>query len=296
MTEAKKLFLVFRENELFGLYIPKMEQILTRLGCAVETKKFSEGVPKTEIRKWLQENPKPEANVLLIDDTCYGAHPNYLYNFVGTKVIIDAIFDFDCPKIILFGEENFSKYFYREDKKEWLDVDAIGESENFENYECVRGKMFTLLVTRVLERHENMPKNIFISMDKILDHYPLALSVFEEGELSSSNYDELRIRGENPTLKCKERAAGKLRDWLVKAGIPREIIKIISGGLSKDEDQSNSWFIVDRHSNESPRFAKRFRVPLGNLIEDFKKGKMFAIGQDETEISLEKICKILFRS
>lgn len=295
MTEVKKLFLVYRSNELFDLYIPQMERVLNHLGYyEVETKKFP-AIADAEIKKWLQENPKLKAGVLLGDNTCHEAHPDY---FVGDTIVIDKVFDFYCVWMILFGEENFSKYlcFPDNDKKKisLLEFERMRGWKDYKIYEDVNSKMLILLVSRVLKKH-GMPKGVFISMDKILDHSPLSFSIFEDGEsVEEVDNEEKKMRREI-ILKYRERAAGKLRDWFVKAGIPPEIIKIISGGLSKDEDHHGVWFVVDRHSKKTSLLAKVFHIPLGNLLEEFREAKMFEISQNEMNASLEKVCKILFQ-
>src|SRR3989338_7254225 len=120
-TEIKSILLIYRENDSFDHFVPKLEEVLKSSGYVVETKKFPKGTEKFDIEKWWRENPTKTGVQVLSDKTCYKMRPYGANGGVSISFSLDTVFDFFCPCLVFLGEEIFSK-FIRQDKEGVCDI------------------------------------------------------------------------------------------------------------------------------------------------------------------------------
>lgn len=298
-NELKKLspiFLVYRDNELFGKYINSISKTLGTLGHQVEIHNFPPETDLEKIKQWAQASgSQVEGKVLITDRTCsiFGADAKPVDN---KESYLDTIFEKASMQVIL-GDNSDQKI------KE-------GGSKALE-------PSYKKILSRVISRTK--PEKVLILEKSLRDHQfsdileRLMSEALTKEEIKTYkdlkwNFDqteeqkkaflgiEKKIRTLNLGQKASEEASHLIKSWLVDTGVPEESVSIVEStwDIPDDFDQTDNWIIADRHA--FPHRNKRednkaiiLNLPLADFIETTKKEGLLEFEPDELEIAVNEI-------
>lgn len=262
------IFMIYRDNDLFKEWVPKIAETLKGLGRRVEIQSFPAGTSEAEIDKWIEENKDEIYNSDIVTD---GTVESEFYSTMrGEKIeenlkqlkqpehlgSLDKLLDRATQRIVLGKEESEIKFWsglrdYRD--REVVDLESFKEA-------------YSRIVKQILKNKENMPIKVYILQEKIKDHVP-----FREDEIVGD----------------KRATAEILQKWLVEGGIPEEIIECTE---HKAEDKKGNWIIKDRHNREwSTYYGIELRLPLESFYYDTTTKGLIKIEAEELENELREM-------
>jgi len=154
-------------------------------------------------------------------------------------------------------------------------------------------KFFTIITKRILENQENIPNNVYIFTDNILDH-------IDQGAYTGIAYEDQKgnelFRRKSEELK--KTFPEELKKILTENGIDAGKIVIKSGRPNQQElqeiDRAGNWVIIDRHSrmfdgSNALSLAKDLKLPTGDFYEFACKLGLIDIPEEEFNQNLEKV-------
>lgn len=263
--EAEKLppiALIYRDNDLFKEWIPKIAEMLKFLDRQVEIQSFPQGTDEEEIKAWIESNMgELKSKELVTDYTCQRNIPErrkYLGGGISTdeKLLeprenLDKLLDGVSQKIILGKTESKIKCW---------------DASPFEKGGMESAKeVYPEIVKQILKNKDNMPKKVFIVREKLRSHAPF-------GEVGSG-----------------QEAAETLKGWLTEGGIPEKIIE-----TDEIDDIEGGWIIVDRHYRFSVDRGIRLELPLADFYKNAKEAGLITVKPEELEKGMKELLKEKF--
>jgi len=309
--EAEKLppiFMIYRDNDLFKEWVPKIAETLKGLGRKVEIQSFPAGTEKEEIKKWLKdEKERLKKGDLITDHT---VQSTLRYSGISevtkdqTRINLDDVME-DVAIETLWGDEDKEEYKKMIDPNYRSEFAAENENRRKEIWINIE-KAISILVNRILENKENYPDQIVINTRRLGDHEP-----FVEFGYSIKNGFVIE-RSTKEMREGDEKAGEVLKEWLIKAGISAENL-FLTDEDPKSEDYETKiprssktekfirWFIYDRHLGQpagvidTPDYKKIIlRLPFADFFSDAVSNNLVAFNPEklqQSEHALEKIVK-----
>jgi len=285
------ILIIYRDNDLFEKYVPEIARILQAKGRKVEIKNFPRNTEGDEIKEWYEENLERLAGVEIISDKT--AHVPYKFHKFEKEKGIKEIGDLDRDLInqtimaTMWGEKA-NLVFTSPDRGL-----SVEQRLTFEDQQW--NETYQVIIKRILESQENIPNNVYIFSDHILDHINLEAYTEKDGdELSQKEMEEFA-----------EMFLEKLKRTLVESGIDAGKIVIKSEKPNQQEfqeiDQAGNWVIIDRHSkmfggyNDNGvygttfSFAKCLNLPNSSFYSSAREVGLINIPEEEFSQNLEKV-------
>lgn len=233
-----KIFIIYRDNELFAAHMPSVVETLTNLGVQINSHIFPAGTAKEEMADWIKthDSELTEAsflcdqtltNLLRKDERRYSDWQKIGYN-------LDDIFE-DVVSQVVTGEE---------DPKQILEDVDYGQQTPEEKLEKTKG-IFINIIRQIIVSQGN-PKAIIIMRAGLNSHAPFGNSMKPESSMPETEVEKV------------------LEDWLTTAGVTGKITSLELTGLDKydapslrklasiladhkSETPGDCWIIDDRH-------------------------------------------------
>ncbi|MDD5625600.1 MAG: hypothetical protein PHG83_00340 [Patescibacteria group bacterium] len=297
--EGEKLtpqFLVYRNNSLFEIWIPKIAKIIEELGHSVEIQAFPAGTPEEEIKKWIQENSKSlKSKDVLCDGTVFESGigctnkefklnlDELIRNTVRASVEGDPTED-DVYHMNMMDAEGMKVDF--EERYEWK-LPRINREKFFEKrkeYSVALSNQYRQVLSNLPEKQRKELKFILVTGKSgkvsLLDHYWQLKYLSEEGDDRNNVIQEL---AENMKKVFDDVGISKVK-------IIEDLPKKFSEQEISDLRSSKTYFVFDRHL-EHPYVEKvpSLRLPLGNFVGDAQKNLHLVVDPQKVEEVLRKI-------
>ena len=277
--ELPPIFMIYRDNNLFKKWVPKVAETLKGLGRKVKIQSFPAGTPEEEIEEWGRENEsKLKSKDILSDKTvaqaCQLYFRDYYQDVLFSKLdTLDSLQEKAVQKVILGSE--IKKIEKQEEK--------MGEKSK---------QAFIKMVSLALKKKKNQPRKVYILTSHISDHV---------GKINKEKEGLKNLTGSGPEI-------GKMfKMWLVEAGIPEESIepKPYLEDIQEDVEKENNWILYDRHYGDSfnererrkvykVKSAKKLELPLINLFWSMQEIGFLEVDPKKVEEEGEKILKERF--
>lgn len=156
-----KIAIVYRENDLFNVYVPKIISFLKEKGYEVEEMRFSRETSEEEIEKAIPRNFKKDFDKVLADGTCYPADGGFgILEAIISNAVSDSVLD-------AFGGNGHL------------------ETEVSKSLELTRN-VFQKAIQSV-SHMIGIPEKVFVSEKKLTDHAPFR--TWENGKPVPMNSD-----------------------------------------------------------------------------------------------------------
>lgn len=303
--KVKDSFIVYRENRLFKEWVPVIEKILSSLGSRVNIKSFPAETKPEEIGNWITANTDKIMNSKFIPDyTSIKNIEEICASGMSSKGIrkLSKIYEKCISLDRIFSNATILEIFGK------MSHEIPWEGE--EDIEVV-GKNYVSLFKKILENKRNMPKKVYIVLESLLDHSPFGGAFRRQNKES----DEIVSR----------KAGEKVKEWLVKGGIPAKNIVLSSDIIRTDDglvhgvfsvvkeikkfNHTDNWIISDRHIVSSDIFyvddemqfknskgelnfhAKHLELPLFNFWEDVQEQGLVKPNPEKMEEALTEVLK-----
>lgn len=245
------IYMVFRENNNWDKYAPKIIEHIKQLGGEIETVSFPRGTEKEEIEKWYEENQdKFQGKFLLTDTTC---EPQIEEDKFQNKYNLDEFLQDSNRDII----NKILKEAFGED---------LGPRANqgIEKLKDSYTKMFKLALER------NVPKKVTFLVDRSSHHFGLPNNEMKE---QSKEYDDA--------------VANFFKKCLLDAGYPEANISMVNDIQIKPEEiesMKNEWFMVDSHCHD---ILKKFQEAGLDYFEPGDIRKLIVPGEVDKQLLFE---------
>ena len=286
--QLPQILIIYRDNDLFEKYVPEIARIIQIKGREVEIKNFPRGAEEDEIKKWYEENMERLAGTEIISDKT--ADIPYKLDKLKEEKGIKNIGNLDRDlidrtiKATMWGEKADLVF----NAPDWgLPVEQRRTLEDQRWNET-----YPVITKRILENQENMPNNVYIFSDRILDHVDLAVYTGIDSKDRDANKELFQRKMEELEKIFPE----KLKRTLVESGIDAEKIVIKSEEPNQQElqeiDQAGNWVIIDRHSNmfrNVLRNAKCLNLPESSFYDSAREAGLIDIPEEEFSQNLEKV-------
>lgn len=288
------LYFMYRDNDLFKRYMPKVLDTFRSLGYRVETQIFAQGTGDLEMLRWVDKHREEFKDKAVIADdninTFNKRLPSKRYGGVWTPArdMYDADYD-------LMGKSGMRSFAFvggiddifrsalnrvmcgreKEYQETNLNIHSMDERAN-KNVESLIEFARKLYVTMLRELLKNVtPQKVFIIQEKINDHVPFSI------------HDVQHIN--------KEAAAQKLKEWFSESGIDPGVISFATSYDMSTMDKEGNWIIMDRHNRDANardiyKKARRFRVPTENFFDDIAL-ELKSVDPEEFERALERMIR-----
>lgn len=259
--EQLPILFIYRDNDLFEDHMPEIINNLQAWGRKVETQIFQQGTDTEEIEEWINSNQDSLVGKEIVSD-----------GTVSMQISNDLKGDLK-KKGAMFGEKLDSIFYsaawrvisgnLREEVRN-LDVDGLSEREQDQKRDSYRTeKGIERIFQNYFKRGGEIPKRFYILKKLLYDHEPFPFQeAYLEIQKAKKNYPE---QADKIREKYQQDAAETVKKWLLNAGIPENIIHIV-GNISKENEndlvQTETWFIRDRHNDDSDYDYKYKRVTL----------------------------------
>lgn len=292
------VLVVYRYNDSFKEQILEMVKDLSAMGRKVEIQKFPFNTNKEEIENWYMQHKNDISGKEIISDWTasipFSMREELISKGVQESGKLDELINEAARRTVL-GEK------YRE-----LDISKNREEWTIEK----SAEFFSAIIKHILKNPNNIPDNVVLLEDHILDHLP-----FDKKEL----INELGIKGEdfnNRSIDQNERmerlASEKLKGWLNNGGlnidrghfVVQRYRAQIGGGESHVDksligfaDNPNYWVIADRHTGLSQNdfnAARFLYLPEGDFYKTAMDAGLIDIKPEESVENLKKVLEEKF--
>lgn len=246
---------VYRDNDLFQEYVPKIENYIKSIGGEINFSSFPKGTDKNIIKDWYNDNKETLSDrFLLTDNTCYPDYNLKLKQQGNLDSILDNAF-FDSLK-----DEIGPEFFEGKNSNE-------SDLKTVESFDKVFPKIFKLL----LEKSENQPKEINIIQASIGDHF----------------YGSRDAGIDSQSESGRQVIAEKFKKYIEEAGFTNKNISI-SDNVVSGMDKEDAWVLIDRHNKnvDSIEKAKVLVLPFSNFIKSISEQGLLKIPKDKVEENL----------
>jgi len=257
--EQLPILFIYRDNDLFREHMPEIVNNLQAWGRKAEAQVFPQGTKKEEIREWIEANQAELIKKELItDDTvgsqfrremirdavtnCYEYRLQKELREKGTKFVadLDQLFEDATRRAALGNELNDTI-----SDMEKYNRERLSATEEYEKVIFVAGKGVERIIKQYLKKGGDLPRQVYVFTNKIYDHEPFSYVRGIEAKKAGIDYSDFSLTEEH-----FEKAGELVKEWLVKAGIPKEIIRI-EGNITREITRMSgigTWFIFDRHN------------------------------------------------
>lgn len=267
--EAEKLapaFLIYRDNDLFKGWVPKIAEMLKALGRKVEIQSFPAGTPEEEIENWYLAHKKDlQANDILADCTVqrsskYELKPKVNLDNLMNAATEGAITDSSSSQFDISSRWKLYNYPKNpEDEERYL--------SDKERYLSDLGEMYKKILTSIPEeKRQKMEVVILKGILKDFSDFPPLI----EHEPFFERRKDLREDFERKSKETNE-FAKRMKGWFNEAGI-HNIAEFLTGAEIPTETirkliEGQAYIIFDRHSWGSEKFWGN-NAKYYNLIEE----------------------------
>ena len=247
----KPVYIVYRDNDLFRRCVPVIQTFLEEQGYTVNLQVFPVGTPEEEIKNWYlvhQTELQKEGTLILADFTSqrsteYKLEPRISLDSFFRKIMVEYITG-DPTLMRGYVEQIFYKAFENRDNPEEL-------RKIKEEYLSKLGEVFIRILATIPEEKRQEMKIVILKglikghtlLPPLIEHEPYFVAVPKMKE----NFEELQ--------KETDEFTEKMREWLIKAGIPEPNIFVFSTaaeipqGIMEELIQGeNTYIIFDRHT------------------------------------------------
>jgi hypothetical protein len=256
--ELPPIFMIYRDNDLFKEYIPKITETLRGLGRKVEIQNFPAGTEWKEMEELVEEHKiNFEGKEVVADETV----TNLLRERKDLKIR-----ELKWSYLDKLTNETVAETILGDEYEEMLDYNPSGEKSL-----VYVEKAIPTIVEHILQNKENIPDEVVVSSSLIKSHAPFGY--FSENE-----------------------AKEKVKEWLVKGGIPKEAFKKKEERTEKK--RSTIWYILDRHNSGYPRGSSKVKMrewegketkeiylglPLANFFRDALSSGLLELKPEELQ-------------
>ncbi|HLC44377.1 MAG TPA: hypothetical protein VJK50_00830 [Patescibacteria group bacterium] len=282
----KRLFLIYRDNELFQAQIAPIREALASSDYQVIEQSFPAETTEQEIATWAQSQADQLRGVrLLTDETFARSVPRELRKqFVIPSIgELDQIMEQSAIRAV-FGPG------WAEHRKE------TGEKSLDADVNLDKGKeLFIALARRILEDPKNRPESVVILKDHLSDHYPLK-QFYDQAFKKASEDDPRKAEDEYSVVSkaahesAQPKAAELLGHWVQELDISESQIKTESiadketDSLKKISVGDKTWVIHDRHaSTERVKGGIHLEMPLADFFLSASKSGLLRIPVEELQ-------------
>ena len=258
--EKKRLFLIYRDNELFRAQIAPIREALASSDYQVIEQNFPAETKKEEIATWAQSQTEQLRGVrFLTDETFTSSVPYELKEQLNIPYSgkLDEIMDQSAIRAV-FGPG-------------WAEHEKKTGERDLEDVNLDKGKeLFTAMGKRIFENPENMPESVLILSEHMSDHHP-----FREFRPETSDYSAEKI--------ADRKSAEHVGQWLQELGIAQGQIKVESTNGPRENIGDKTWVINDRHNGGSGRVKGgiKLTMPLPNFFQTASEAGLLRIPMQE---------------
>ena len=261
--EKKRLFLIYRDNELFQAQIAPIREALASSDYQVIEQNFPAETTEQEIATWAQSQADQLRGVrFLTDDTFARSVPHDLRNQLDIpySAKLDEIMDQSAIRAV------FGPGWAKHEKK-------TGERDLGEDVNLDEGKeLFTAMGKRIFENPENIPESVLILSENMSDHHP-----FSEFRPQTSSFSAEKI--------ADRKSAELVGQWLQELGIAQGQVKVESTYDQRENIGDKTWVISDRHNGDDDRVkgGVKLRMPLADFFQTTSKAGLLRIPMQELQ-------------
>lgn len=265
--------LVYRDNELFQRYVPKVAEILGSLGRQVETHVIPRETDLRAIQDWTMKNIQDFNGRLIVSDgTCaegmkvplsFGPRLKKPVSFQEKPGYLDEICN-RAPEMAVLGKDWISRLEYTGDPAQ-------------------REKSFREILKRVFENPENIPAQVSVLLPRLADHW----GGIRERDNAESEVAEI------------------LKRVLAESGLPEDRVSVDEQADSesvREVDRPGNWILADRHflgwkpTDGRPKAdlerlsnARVFYIPMGNFVRSLLDNGLLPPKEEELDQTMREM-------
>jgi hypothetical protein len=279
----KHLLFIYRSNEQFDATIP---QIITALrkhenGYVIDTQVFPRDTTENVIAQWTEENVEKLLECSIFYDLT-------LIHSVWANQEINIRLQKSGVGIFQWNAKHDTSWKNLDNLFAWTAAHLVHppevkeDPEDFEGYYTAEATKSVFVEVFQKMNSVSQPQRVFISEKLAAAHDPFNYGIYRRKYKGYGHYQD-----------CKEEAnadvVADLRECLSKAGVVAEVIAVESV-KSPDlrEALTEDWILYDRHEDRPRGGAKKFRLPLNNLVEDATRLQMIFLDSADFLAELQR--------